>query len=496
MQSRAAQAAETASRRSGTAWLSGVRIIQGGMGVAISGWRLARTVASHAACMGVVSGTCIDSVVARRLQDGDPGAHVRQAMEAFPDQEVATRVLDRYFVPGGRAPGTPYRRVGMHTHAERPHLRDLTVLAAFVEVTLARQGHAGPIGMNLLTKVRPPTLPTLYGAMLAGVDCVLMGAGIPREIPGALDAFADGRAATLRLHDGPSQGEDEPLLRLDPGALTYGARRLARPAFLAIVSAASLAAMLIRRSTGRVDGFVVEGPTAGGHNAPPRGRLTLDETGQPVYGERDRADPERMRELGLPFWLAGGTGSPEALTKAREAGATGVQVGTLFAYSRESGMEPALRQRVLDAARRGGAGVRTDLRSSSTGFPFKVVQMERTVARADVYAARPRVCDNGYLREPVALTQGHVTWRCAAEPVAAFVAKGGDPDEARERRCLCNGLLATAGFAQVQKDGTVEPPIVTSGDDLVRLPSLLPAGRDDYGASDVIRYLQGEAATL
>ncbi len=132
-------------------WLHQIRIIQGGMGVAISGWRLARAVAAHRGCMGVVSGTALDSVVARRLQDGDKGGHLRRAIEAFPDQGVAGRVLDRFFVPMGKQPGTPYRRVGMQSHAERPLVRDLTVLAAFVEVVLAREGHRGRVGINLMT---------------------------------------------------------------------------------------------------------------------------------------------------------------------------------------------------------------------------------------------------------------------------------------------------------------------------------------------------------
>src|ERR1039458_216654 len=217
------------------------RIAQGGMGVAISGWRLARAVASHRACMGVVSGTALDSVVARRLQDGDTGGHLRRAIEAFPDQGVAGRVLDRFFVPMGKKVGTPYRRVGMQTHVERPLVRDLTVLAAFVEVVLAREGHRGRVGINLLTKVKAPTLPTLYGAMLAGVDCILMGAGIPREIPGVLDAFAEGRGARLRLLDGPTTDELAPMLRFDPEGVGYGAAQLPRPAFLPIVSADSLA---------------------------------------------------------------------------------------------------------------------------------------------------------------------------------------------------------------------------------------------------------------
>ena len=63
-----------------------------------------------------------------------------------------------------------------------------------------------------------------------------------------------------------------------------------RPAFLAIVASHVLATMLARRSTGRVNGFVVEGPTAGGHNDPPRGKPELSDAGEPVYGERDVVD--------------------------------------------------------------------------------------------------------------------------------------------------------------------------------------------------------------
>jgi NAD(P)H-dependent flavin oxidoreductase YrpB (nitropropane dioxygenase family) len=75
----------------------------------------------------------------------------------------------------------------------------VTVAAAFVETWLAREGHKQPVGLNLLTKVQLPNLPTLYGAMLAGVSTVIMGAGIPREIPGALDALATHAPATLKF---------------------------------------------------------------------------------------------------------------------------------------------------------------------------------------------------------------------------------------------------------------------------------------------------------
>src|SRR5690606_20642647 len=146
--------------------------------------------------------------------------------------------------------------------------------------------------------------------------------------------------------------------------------------FLPIISANSLATTLARKSTGRVDGFIVEGPTAGGHNAPPRGEMRLDDRGQPVYGDRDIVNLDKLAELGLPFWLAGGTGSPEGLRNALAAGAAGVQVGTLFAYCDESGLTSDLKLRTLTGAVRGEVGIHTDPRASPTGYPFKVVQVE------------------------------------------------------------------------------------------------------------------------
>ncbi|HEV1998711.1 MAG TPA: nitronate monooxygenase, partial [Candidatus Dormibacteraeota bacterium] len=159
------------------------RLIQGGMGVGVSGWQLARAVSARGH-LGVVSGTAMDTVLVRRLQDGDPGGHMRSALSRFPVPEMATWALERYFLPGGRAPGKPYRRLAAFTHRSPPERHDLCVLGCFAEVTLARDGHENPVGMNLLTKVQIPTIASLYGAMLAGVGYVVMGAGIPREIPG------------------------------------------------------------------------------------------------------------------------------------------------------------------------------------------------------------------------------------------------------------------------------------------------------------------------
>jgi len=462
-------------------------IIQGGMGVAVSDWRLARAVASRGQ-LGVVSGTAIDTVIVRRLQDGDLRGDVRRAMAAFPIPDVAKAVLERYFIPGGRAPGTPYKMLPMHRLKVSTARSQLTALAGFVEVFLAKEGHSGVVGMNLLTKVQLPNLATLYGALLAGVDAILMGAGIPREIPGALDHLARHEPASLRLDLEGAPADVERRLELDPKELWPGEHApLARPPFLAIIASNSLATMLSRKATGTVNGFIIEAPTAGGHNAPPRGAPTFNDKGEPIYGERDVVDLDKMRELGVPFWLAGGTGRAGALAAAQAAGAVGIQVGTLFAYCEESGLETDLKHDALDHAISGKATIVTDPRASPTGYPFKVVEWEGGPGRD---APRERVCDLGYLRESYHTPDGKVGYRCAAEPVDQYVAKGGKIEDTVGRKCLCNALTADIGQPQVRDGGTEEPPLLTSGDDLDMIRAFL-GDRTRYHANDVLEYLLG-----
>src|SRR5690606_27492810 len=220
-----------------------------------------------------------------------------------------------------------------------------------------------------------------------------------------------------------------------------------------IVAASSLATMLLRKATGEIDGFVVEGPTAGGHNAPPRGKLAVDETGEPVYGPRYVADPAEMKALGKPVWMAGGTGSPEAVQQAVDAGAAGVQVGTLFAFCEESGLASNLKSAALAQVRAGEVDIRTDLRASPTGFPFKVLNLPGTNAIAEQYEQRTRICDLGYLRTAYKREDGRIDYRCPAEPTKDWIRKGGAPEATAGRKCLCNGLMANIELPQHREEG-------------------------------------------
>lgn len=465
-------------------------IIQGGMGVGVSDWRLAKAV-SLANQLGVVSGTALDTVLVRRLQLGDPGGHMLRALAQFPLQDMAERIVDRYFIPGGKSADEPFKLIALQS-ASSPQARiELLIVSNFVEVYLAKEDHEGLVGINYLEKIQLPTIPSLFGAMIAGVDYVLMGAGIPTNIPGIIDQLCEGNAVELPLRITGSEPDDNFTSHFDPAAVTnQRVPWLERPKFLPIVASATLATRLAKKSTGKVDGFVVEGPTAGGHNAPPRGKPSFNLRGEPIYGDRDQVDYEAFKKLELPFWLAGSYGSPEQVEHALSVGAAGVQVGTAFAFCDESGLLSSIKADVIRRSREGTLDVLTDPIASPAGFPFKVLDLENSLSNTEVYECRERICDLGLLRQGYRKPNGTIGWRCPAEPVESFTSKGGCEEEAVGRKCICNGLFSNIGLAQVRSDGQTEMPIVTCGNDVNRIREFLPYDQaTSYTARDVINRL-------
>lgn len=466
-------------------------IIQGGMGVGVSGWKLARAV-SKLGHLGVVSGTGISCVLMRRLQMGDPQGDVRRALSYFPDKEFSQEIIKRYFIPEGKTPGKSFKLATLPSIDSPLSLQRLNVLSSFVEVFLAKEAHGGIVGINFLEKLQTTNLSGIYGAMLAGVDYVLMGAGIPREIPGVLDKFSEQKASSIKVSVSGASALQDFRAHFDPAQvfpLSMG-KSLKRPKFLAIVSSDTLALHLTRKSTGTVDGFIIEGATAGGHNAPPRGPLQLNNLGEPIYGAKDEANLIAIQKLGLPFWLAGSYGSFEGLQRAFKLGASGIQVGTAFAFCDESGLSENLRKAVIDkwcfSEVTEGAAVFTDPAASPTGYPFKIVPLDGTLSNPLAYKSRPRKCDLGFLRQAVLNSEGEVIYRCPSEPVSDYVQKGGSVEEALNRKCLCNALLVNIGLGQSQKDAYEELPLLTAGDDLTKLKQFTNKECRSYSAKDVI----------
>lgn len=464
-------------------------IIQGGMGAGVSSWTLANAVA-RTGQMGVVSGTALDLILARRLQVGDPGGHVRRALGHFPIPEIAQRIIDRYFVEGGKSESKPFKPKPVVGMKHSKQLEELLVASNFVEVYLAKEGHSGPVGINYLEKIQVPNLPSMFGAMLAGVSYVLMGAGIPKAIPGILDKLAAKQAVELKIDVQGAQAGEEFTTKFDPVEFCGGeVPDINRPDFLAIVSSAPLANMLAKKASGKVNGFIIEGPTAGGHNAPPRGKMQLSVEGEPIYGERDVADLEAIHAIGLPFWLAGSYAEPDRVVQAKKMGAAGVQVGTAFAFCNESGLDKEIRDQGIQKSIKGEAEVFTDPVASPTGFPFKVLEMDQTHSDQATYEARSRICDLGYLRHAYRKENGKVGWRCPSEPIDDYVKKGGSLEDTVGRKCVCNGLMANIHLGQIQQNGDLEKPLITCGDDVAGITRFLKPGQTTYSALDVIEYL-------
>jgi len=462
------------------------QIIQGGMGIGVSNWKLANAVSSLGQ-LGVISGTAIDNVIVRRLQLGDIDGAIRRALQNFPLPRIANNIIERYFIPNGKAKDAPFKSPPMFSLNSPEHLIDLAVASSFVETFLAKEGHGNPVGINLLTKVKLPNIPILFGAILAGIDYVLMGAGIPLKIPGVLDDLVHGKETGQEIE---TTGKQSSWWQgFDPKKyFPTEYPKLNRPQFFPIISSTVLALTFAKKANGKVDGFIIESPTAGGHNAPPRDKRSVTASGEPIYTDRDAPDLEKIKQLNIPFWLAGGFASKENIQKAKSLGAEGVQIGTAFAMCNESGLTQDLKSRIIEKVINGSIKVRTDPRLSPTGFPFKVTQLEGTLADADIREQRIQRCDLGYLREIHVEADDKVTYRCPAEDERGYLRKGGSVEEKTGRQCLCNSLCAAVGLAQTRQ-GYQEPPLVTAGDSLDEIKTFIGPDRNAYSAADVIHKL-------
>ncbi|MEK7598801.1 MAG: nitronate monooxygenase [Patescibacteria group bacterium] len=469
-----------------------LRVIQGGMGIGVSSWKLARAVAL-AGGIGVVSGAAIHLVIARRLQLGDPGGHLKRAFDAFPFTDVAQQVYAKYFIPYGKKKDKPFQNPEMFSLNPSQELNKLVVVANFVEVFLAKEGHSGLIGINYLEKIQIFHIYSLFGAMLAGVDFVTVGAGIPTQFPSIMEKLAKGEAVEYRLDViGAVTGEFS--MRFAPREFFSGQTvpELFQPAFLPIISSNVLANMMAKKLMGQINAFVIEGPTAGGHNAPPRDKNARNEQGEPVYGLKDVVNLAKIRALGVPFIQAGGYGHPEKYEEARQAGAAAIQAGSIFQFSEDSSLAPYLRSIAKAAAFRGTLNIRTS-GVSPTGYPFKVALLTGTLSDPIVYSTRKRICDLGLLRELYKKPDGSVGYHCSAEPVEAYVRKGGKAEDCIGKTCLCNCLLANIDLAQHRANGFVEPPLITCGDDVsFAAPPLMRWREDTYRAADALEYIFGK----
>lgn len=319
-------------------------IIQGGMGIGLSNFRLAGTVAKEGG-LGVLSSAGLDRIV------GDRHGRKFKAREA-----AAQDVIDA-------------KEIGL----------------------------GGPIGMNVMVAVVNQYKDSILGAMDGGVDVIISGAGLPMALPEI-------------VAEHPRKDE---------------------VALVPILSSGRAVDVVLKRwaRQNRVpDGIIVEGPLAGGHIA----WKTLEEANDPANKLenllKEIFEVLAKWKLDIPVIAAGGVYTHEDIKRYLDMGCKGVQMGTRFLATHESGANEEYKKMLVEckedeielAAKPG----------SPCGMLFRVLKKSPFYEEAIARTRAPK-CDKGYLLN-----------------------KGFCPSKYENEKtfCICNGLLSSINLNPGEKN--------------------------------------------
>lgn len=285
-------------------------------------------------------------------------------------------------------------RILSDRHGRKMNARE----AAAQDVRDAKElANGGAIGMNIMVAVVNTYEDSVLGSMDGEVDAIISGAGLPMALP-----------EIVKTHP-----------------------RAEEVALIPIVSSGRAAEVIFKRwsrSNRLPDALVVEGPLAGGHIAW-RG---IDEALDPANKLENLLEEVmavcRAWNLDIPVIAAGGVYSHEDIRHFLDMGCGGVQMGTRFLATHESGANDNYKNLLVDckeedielAAKPG----------SPCGMLFRVLKQSPFYQEALTYARKPK-CDKGYL-----LNKG----QCSAK------------NENDKSFCICNGLLASIKLAPGEKD--------------------------------------------
>ena len=379
------------------------------MGVAVSGWRLAREV-SLAGHLGVVSGTAMDAVLARRLQDGDPGGHYRRALAHFPSPAMA-RAGARHLLRRGR----PQRRHPLQAAAQadpahrprRPGARRRRQL---------RRGVAGQGGPRRRRRHQLPREdPARHADRHPRRDARrrrLRAHGRRHPARGA-PAAARARGRRGRPHPGRRRRRHRcsGFVEVDPARPARRRPAAAAPGPTSSPSSRSTSSPRTCTATRR------SAPTASSSSArrpaaTPRRRAagcSSTSTASRSTAPATRPTSTKMAAIGLPFWMAGAYGTPEQVAAAvRGRARSACRSAPCSRCARESGIT----RRLARAGARPAAAGDLDGAQRPAGQPDRLpVQggQPRGHRQPRPRSTRPatRLCDLSYLRQPVRARQRH-----------------------------------------------------------------------------------------
>jgi len=313
-----------------------VPIVQGGMGVGVSLHPLAKAVAQEGG-VGLVSSACLDRLVTKRT------GKKKNSYEAAYEEVSLSKVRD------------------------------------------------GFIGINIMAALVRDFSDSVKGALDAGADVIISGAGLPLNLPA-----------------------------IQPPKDT---------ALIPIVSSARALDIICKKweKLGyRPDAVVLEGPLAGGHLG-----FRIDQ----VDLEANRLENllPSVKDLAIkcgdfPVIVAGGIYSHSDIVTFMDMGADGVQMGTRFLATLESSATNTYKQEVLLATEKDIIVAHRP--GSPCGLPFRVIKQSPMYISALKRLRVPK-CDKGY-----------VLLKDAEGSFSVCPAK-----ESNENHfCICNGLLSSGGY--------------------------------------------------
>lgn len=248
-------------------------------------------------------------------------------------------------------------------------------------------GKGGAIGMNIMVAVINQYEDSVYGSMDGGVDAIISGAGLPLQLPEI--ALKHPRAKDVLLIPIVSSGR----------ALDIICKRWSR--------------------AGRLpDAVVVEGPLAGGHITWRNVEEALDPSNK-LENLLTDVFAVAKKWGNLPVIAAGGVYSHEDIKMYLDMGCAGVQMGTRFLATYESGANEKYKKLLVTSTE-------DDIELASKpgspcGMLFRVLKQSPFYQEALTRGRAPK-CDKGYLLN-----------------------KGNCPSKYENEKtfCICNGLLAS-----------------------------------------------------
>ncbi|MEI7452144.1 MAG: nitronate monooxygenase [Candidatus Falkowbacteria bacterium] len=260
-----------------------------------------------------------------------------------------------------------------------------------LEVEMARSlSSKGVIAVNIMWALQKSYVDSVRGAIDAGADMIISGAGLPAGLPGIQNPK--------------------------------------RTALVPIVSSARALKIICEKweKLGyRPDAVVLEGPKAGGHLG-----FKFEEIDNPNFSLENLFPAVKevaMKYGDFPIIVAGGIWDKNDVVNALSMGASGVQMGTRFLATFESGASEAYKQAVI-AASQEDIIVATNLQSPCF-MPFRIIKQSPMYQIGNLSPCN----------------KGHVMQKDANGQLAKCLAKD-CPDK---YFCICNGLFNSAGY---QKD--------------------------------------------